>query len=153
MKVENYEDYKRFKKAKKNYETIEFNNFIGKIIKDKRKELKISSTDIASVLYITYNAYNKYESGKANIPPENLFKITKILNISLDDCRELYFSIKKYEENYEEHFKQQISNTNIDLEKSIDRVKAIYKSGNKILILALKGILDVYYSLIRKDDK
>ena len=157
LDLNNNENLKKWRKIRKNYETVEFNNFIGKIIKDKRKELKISSTDIASVLYITYNAYNQYESGKSNIPPENLFKIAKILNISLDDCKELYFNIKKYKDNFEQQIsnintdkQQQISNINTDLEKSIDRVKEIYKSGNKILILALKGILDVYYSLIFK---
>lgn len=158
LDLNNNENLKKWRRIRKNYETVEFNNFIGKIIKDKRKELKISSADITSVLYITYNAYNKYESGKANIPPENLFKIAKILNISLDDCKELYFSIKKYQDNFEQHIsninadnkQQHISNINADLDKSIDRVKEIYKSGNKILILALKGILDVYYSLIFK---
>jgi ribosome-binding protein aMBF1 (putative translation factor) len=101
----NYEDYKQFKKAKKNYETIEFNNFIGKIIKDRRKELNISPTDIASTLNITYRTYYSYENATINIPPENLFKITKILDISLDDCRELYFNIKKYKEDFK-HLKK-----------------------------------------------
>ncbi|MCL4498336.1 MAG: helix-turn-helix domain-containing protein [Deltaproteobacteria bacterium] len=146
------------KKAKKKYETVEFNNFIGKIIKDKRKELNIAPTDIAAALYITYNTYYSYETGKINIPPENLFKIAKILNISLDDCIKHYFNIKKYKDDFEQQIsninadnkQQQISNINADLDKSIDRVKEIYKSGNKILILAFAGILDIFYRLIKE---
>lgn len=140
----NDEDYKRFKKAKKNYETIEFNNFIGEIIKNKRKELNISPADIALTLNITYNAYNQYENGRINIPPENLFKITKILNISLDECKEFYFNIKKYKESFKQ---KQIS----PLNKKIDIVKEIYKSGDKKLISALNNNLDIYYSLLQKD--
>ena len=147
MGKENNEDYKRFKKARKNYETVEFNKFIGKIIRDKRKELNIAITDIASALSITYNTYYNYENGQINIPPENLFKIAKILNISLDDCKELYFSIKKYKESFKQ---KRISPLNADVDKSVNIVKEIYKSGNKILILALKGVLDIYHSLIFK---
>lgn len=80
-------DFKRFKRAMKNYETNEFNKFIGKIIKDKRKELDILPTDIAGALYITYSTYYNYESGNINIPPQNLFKIAKILNISLNKTK------------------------------------------------------------------
>ncbi|MCL4322591.1 MAG: helix-turn-helix domain-containing protein [Deltaproteobacteria bacterium] len=99
--MENEKDFKKFRKIKRNYEIIEFNNFIGKIIKGKRKELNIAPTDIASALNITYSTYYSYENGVINIPPQNLFKITKILNISLDECREFYFGVKKYKDNFD----------------------------------------------------
>ena len=101
LNLDNNKDFKKWQKIKKNYETVEFNNFIGKIIKDKRKELNISPTDIASALYIKYNTYYSYENGTINIPPENLFKIAKILDISLDECKKLYFSIKEYQDNFD----------------------------------------------------
>lgn len=108
LDLNNDKHYKEWQKRKSQYETIEFNNFIGKIIQDKRKELNIAPTDIAAALYITYNTYYSYETGKINIPPENLFKIAKILNISLDETMELYNKLKKYPDNFNYFHKKKI---------------------------------------------
>lgn len=154
------------KKEKIKYDSVDFTKLAGKFIRERRKELKISPLEIAKSLNISYRTYNKYENGQINIPLHTLFLITKNLNISFDSLIDKYYK-EIYGQDYKEILSirsqiddvifnednnklQQISNTNTDLEKSIDRVKAIYKSGNKILILALRGILDVYYSLIWK---
>ena len=102
------EEYKRFKKAKKKYEIAEFYAFTGKIIKDKRKELGISASSIASALDIAYNTYFRYENGNVSIPAENLFKIAKILNISLDETMELYNKLKKFPDNFNYFHKKKI---------------------------------------------
>ena len=159
MKIKSKDEILNFlKKEKIKYESVEFSKIAGKFIKERRKELKISPLEIAKSLNISYRTYYKYENGQINIPLHTLFLITKNLNISFDLLIEKY-----YEEIYgKDYIDEVILNednnkllqiSNADLEKSINKVKAIYKSGNKILILALRGILDVYYSLIRKDDK
>ena len=108
LELKTGEDFKEWRKRIKDYEIVEFNNFIGKIIKDKRKELNIAPTNIASALSITYNTYYNYENGQINIPPQNLFKIAGFLNISLDECKELYFSLKRYKDNFDYFNKKKI---------------------------------------------
>ena len=141
------------KKAKKKYETVEFATLVGKFIKARRKELKISPFVMAEFLNITYRTYNKYENGQINIPIHTLFLITEKLNISFDSLIDKYYkeiygtnyrSILNIDDNIFPKF------SNVDLDQSIDRVKEIYKSGNKMLILAFAGILDIFYSLIFK---
>ena len=138
------------------YDTVEFTKLVGKFIKERRKEFKISPFDLAKSLNITYQTYNKYENGQINIPLHTLFLITEKLNISMDSL------INKYhKEIYGANYRSILNiNSNIfpkfsdvDLEKSIDIVKKIYESGDKQIITALNNNLDIYYSLIRKDDK
>ena len=155
----NDEEYKRFKKAKKNkdeilnflkkekikYKSVEFSKLAGKFIKERRKELKISPIEIAKSLNISYRTYYKYENGQINIPLHTLFLITKNLNISFDLLIDKY-----YEEIYGANYRIFLKFSDVDLDKSIDIVKEIYKSGDKKLISALNNNLDIYYSLLKK---
>ena len=155
------------KKEKLKYDSVEFSKIAGKFIKERRKELKISSFEISKSLDISYRTYYKYENGQINIPLHTLFLITKNLNISFDLLIEKYYeeiygdedkrNIQKLNKEYPKF--EQYANSFIEknpdslIEKSIDIVKKIYKSGDKQIITALNNNLDIYYSLIRKDDK
>ena len=138
------------------YDSVEFTKLAGKFIKIRRKELKISPLDVAKSLNISYRTYNKYENGQINIPFNTLILITKNLNISMDSLINSFYK-EIYGPDYMEilgiqnEINEELSKYNsTDLDKSINIVKKIYKSGNKILILALKGTLDIYQSLIYK---
>ena len=136
----------------------EFKKYIGNFIKEQRKKLKISPLKMAKDLRITYQTYNQYENGQIHIPLHTLFIIAKLLNLSFDSIIDNYY---KEILGGDEIDLIEMNNSitvasfshiplNADLDKSINIVKKIYKSGNKILILALKGTLDIYQSLIFK---
>ena len=144
------EDYKEWRKIK-NYETVEFNNFIGKIIKDKRKELKVSPFIIAKSLKITYQTYNKYENGQINIPIHTLFLIADILNISFNSLIDKYYKeVSGGIDKIQFHDLDIPVFSDIELEKSIDIVKKIYNTGDRKAIFYLKTVLDLVDSIINK---
>lgn len=135
------------------YDTVEFTKLVGKFIKARRKEFKISPFVLAKSLNITYQTYNKYENGQINIPLHTLFLITEKLNISFDSLiykyyKEIYGANYRSILNIDDNIFPKFSN--VDLEKSIDIVKEIYNSGDKKLITALNNNLDIYHSLIFK---
>ena len=156
MNEDNKDMLEFLRKTKAEYDLIEFNKILGKLIKERRKELKISPFDIAEFLGLSYPTYNKYENGHINIPLQTLFLITKKLNISMGAFMDKFYKAI-WGDDYidficsQNEINEELSKYNsTDLDKSINIVKKIYKSGNKILILALKGTLDIYQSLIYK---
>lgn len=54
-------------------------------IKDKRKSLKLTQTDMALKLNVTQSAYSQYENGKIEPDLITLVKIADILDTTTDD--------------------------------------------------------------------
>lgn len=71
-----------------------------------RKEKKISQADIATYLKISQTQYQKRESGKIKITDKEWQKISKLLNVEVDEI-------------YEEHIKS----TTIDLKEELQILK------------------------------
>lgn len=61
-----------------------FDVYVGKMIKKRRKELKISQQQLAYVLGVTFQQIQKYEKGLNRISAEKLFEITQLLKTSFD---------------------------------------------------------------------
>ena len=56
---------------------------IGKIIKNRRKELNIEQTDLQDYAQVGSTTLSKLEMGKLNITIDNLEKITEVLGLEL----------------------------------------------------------------------
>lgn len=54
-------------------------------LKTKRKELKMSQTDVAIAVGITQTAYSNYELGKRQPKPKMLKNIATVLNCTVDE--------------------------------------------------------------------
>lgn len=140
----------------------EFNEIIGKLIRERRKELNLSPVNIARYLNINYHTYSKYETGKISIPAEKLFSLAKLLNISLDNWLNVYYQNASMSLDYEivnEIICEDDSNLNepqpdsLELKININILKEIYKSGDNKLIKFLDNFLDFLHSLLQKDKK
>lgn len=56
---------------------------IGNIIKERRKELKLSLKDIANKLNVSESLISRYENGDiTNIPVDNIESLAKIYNVT-----------------------------------------------------------------------
>ena len=58
---------------------------IGRFIQEKRKELKLTQSDLAEKLNITDRAISKWENGKCLPDAGTTPELCKILNISIND--------------------------------------------------------------------
>lgn len=56
---------------------------VGKQLKKRRKELKLSQTQLGDMLGITYQQIQKYESGANKVSPGRLVHLSKTLGVSL----------------------------------------------------------------------
>lgn len=159
-----------------------FNEIIGKLIRDKRKELNLSPVNIAKYLNINYHTYSKYETGKITIPVKNLFSIAKLFDVSIDEWLDVYFELmsfnkpidsfddlefnKKKRETVSNDKKaldnllnKQYANSLIEkypdslIEKRINILKEIYKTGDKKLIRFLDDFLDYLNFIIESQRK
>jgi len=139
-----------------------FNEIIGKLIRDRRKELNLSPVNIAKYLNINYRTYSQYETGRISIPAVKLFSITKLLGVSVDEWLNVYYQNACMSVDYDivheiidEHNLNNLNEPYPDslIELKINILKEIYKSGDKKLIKALDNILDSLYSLLQKDKK
>ncbi|MCL4322000.1 MAG: helix-turn-helix domain-containing protein [Deltaproteobacteria bacterium] len=148
-----------------------FNEIIGKLIRERRKELNLSPVNIAKYLNINYQTYSKYETGKITIPIENLFSIAKLLDVSIDSWLDLYYK-KMFGDNYTDkdiNFYDTLSNfhdtksfsTNTGktmedfnnlIAAKIKMVEAIYFFGDKKLVSAFNNSLNFFHSLLKKDE-
>jgi transcriptional regulator with XRE-family HTH domain len=141
---------------------IWFNEIIGKLIRERRKELNLSPVNIARYLNINYHTYSKYETGKISIPAEKLFSLAKLLNISLDNWLNVYYQNASMSLDYEivnEIICEDDSNLNepqpdsLELKININILKEIYKSGDNKLIKFLDNFLDYLNFMIKTQKK
>ncbi|MBQ7446922.1 MAG: helix-turn-helix transcriptional regulator [Eubacterium sp.] len=71
--------------------------YVGKAIRERRNELKLSQQTVADRIGVTRGAYSQYETGKNAISMEVWFKIAEVLKLDPDDipAKALHFSNKK----------------------------------------------------------
>jgi transcriptional regulator with XRE-family HTH domain len=143
----------------------EFNEIIGKLIRERRKELNLSPVNLAKYLNINYRTYSQYETGKISIPAEKLFSLAKLFAVSVDEWLNVYYKNACMSVDYEivneiicEHNKHDSNNLNEPypdslIELKINILKEIYKSGDNKLIKFLDNFLDFLHSLLQKDKK
>ncbi|HFH8083428.1 helix-turn-helix transcriptional regulator [Streptococcus anginosus] len=55
------------------------------VLKELRKEKKLTQTELASKLDISQKSYSNWESGKAEPTLENIVKLSKILDTTTDE--------------------------------------------------------------------
>ena len=60
---------------------------IGEIIKDKRKSLKMTQTDLAKRVGTTTQCIYYYENGKRGLTMSLFFKICDVLNLSPNEIQ------------------------------------------------------------------
>ena len=56
----------------------------GQKIREERKKLKLTQTDLAKVVGVSFGLISKYEKDMISIPANNLKKIADRLNVSMD---------------------------------------------------------------------
>ena len=77
---------------------------IGKFIKQKRKEKKITQSELAEKLKVTDRAISKWENGNCMSDSGIIPELCKILNITVNDLFSGYIvDIKKYDESVEKN--------------------------------------------------
>lgn len=60
--------------------TSVLDNYVGSRIRERRKQLKLSQSELADILGISYQQVQKYESGQTQITLSRLFQIARALN-------------------------------------------------------------------------
>jgi len=59
--------------------------YVGKAIRERRNELKLSQQSVANKVGISRGAYSQYETGKNTITMEIWFKIAEALELDPND--------------------------------------------------------------------
>ena len=108
---------------------------IGKFIKDKRLELKMTQKDLADKLGISDRAISKYENGRGVPDVSLLSDLSKVLDVTINDL--LSGEVVKKEE-YQQKFEENIMNT----------IDTKIKKENKILKLVLYCIFTLVFLLV-----
>ena len=57
---------------------------IAKRLIDLREEKNLKQKELAILLNINQSSYSKYETGRANVPIENLAKIADFYNVNVE---------------------------------------------------------------------
>jgi transcriptional regulator with XRE-family HTH domain len=102
------------------------NSSIGKKLRNKRKELKMTQKDLAAFVGVTFQQLQKYESGQSKISIIMLVKLCEALKVSVN-----YFIPNKYlrlkdsssqiDNNFENNVtEEELEKKLIDLFNSID---------------------------------
>ena len=82
-------------KKNNTYKDINLNlKQLGENIKKYRKKNNISQENLAKLLNVTQPCINRYEKGSIEISTYNLYKISKYLNVSIDELINEKESIK-----------------------------------------------------------
>lgn len=63
----------------------QYYEYVGKAIRDRRNELKLSQQAVADKIGITRGAYSQYETGKNAISMEIWFRIAEALDLNPND--------------------------------------------------------------------
>lgn len=108
---------------------------IGKFIKDKRLELKMTQKDLADKLGISDRAISKWENGRGVPDVSLLSDLSKLLDVTINDL--LSGEVVKKEE-YQQKFEENIMNT----------IDTKIKKENKILKLVLYCIFTLVFLLV-----
>lgn len=108
---------------------------IGKFIKDKRLELKMTQKDLADKLGISDRAISKWENGRGVPDVSLLSDLSKVLDVTINDL--LSGGVVKKEE-YQQKFEENIMNT----------IDTKIKKENKILKLVLYCIFTLVFLLV-----
>ena len=108
---------------------------IGKFIKDKRLELKMTQKDLADKSGISDRAISKYENGRGVPDVSLLSDLSKVLDVTINDL--LSGEVVKKEE-YQQKFEENIMNT----------IDTKIKKENKILKLVLYCIFTLVFLLV-----
>ena len=108
---------------------------IGKFIKDKRLELKMTQKDLADKLGISDRAISKWENGRGVPDVSLLSDLSKVLDVTINDL--LSGEVVKKEE-YQQKFEENIMNT----------IDTKIKKENKILQLVLYCIFTLVFLLV-----
>lgn len=108
---------------------------IGKFIKDKRLELKMTQKNLADKLGISDRAISKWENGRGVPDVSLLSDLSKVLDVTINDL--LSGEVVKKEE-YQQKFEENIMNT----------IDTKIKKENKILKLVLYCIFTLVFLLV-----
>ena len=108
---------------------------IGKFIKDKRLELKMTQKDLADKLGISDRAISKWENGRGVPDVSLLSDLSKVLDVTINDLPS--GEVVKKEE-YQQKFEENIMNT----------IDTKIKKENKILKLVLYCIFTLVFLLV-----
>lgn len=108
---------------------------IGKFIKDKRLELKMTQKDLADKSGISDRAISKWENGRGVPDVSLLSDLSKVLDVTINDL--LSGEVVKKEE-YQQKFEENIMNT----------IDTKIKKENKILKLVLYCIFTLVFLLV-----
>ena len=111
--------------------------FIGKRIRQKRKELKVSQGTIADLLDISDTQIFKFETGKSKIALDYLFKLADFFHIDIN-----YF--------FPENEKITHFSTNLELDKIIMTVKEIYEFKDNDIILGVNNCVNSMQAILKK---
>lgn len=100
-------------------------SIIGKRIRFKRKEMKLTQKDLASFIGVTFQQLQKYESGQSNVSINMLIKLCKILNVDIT-----YFIPKHDNQNMamNDIYKQIDTQSEEDLEKKLLEIFRLIKN-------------------------
>lgn len=111
--------------------------FIGKRIRQKRKELKVSQGTIAGLLDISDTQIFKFETGESKIALDYLFKLADFFHVDIN-----YF----FPENEKiTHFP-----SDSELEKIIMTVKEIYEFEDDDIILGVNNCVNSMQAILKK---
>ncbi|MHB8292376.1 MAG: helix-turn-helix domain-containing protein [bacterium] len=59
-------------------------NYIGKNIKQKRKEFKLSQVKLGEIINVHYHSIQRYEQGIRQIPLNKLLKLAEYFNVPIE---------------------------------------------------------------------
>ena len=111
--------------------------FIGKRIREKRKELKISQGAVADLLDISDTQIFKFETGESKIALDYLFKLADFFHTDIN-----YFFPKNEKIT---HF-----SSDPELEKVIMTVKEIYEFKDDDIILGVNNYVNSMRAILKK---
>lgn len=114
--------------------------FIGKRIRQKRKELKVSQGTIADLLDISDTQIFKFETGESKIAIDYLFKLADFFHVDIN-----YF----FPENEKiTHFP-----ADRELEKIIMTLNEIYEYRDDDIILGVNNYINSMQTILKKRQK
>ena len=115
--------------------------FIGKRIREKRKELKISQGVVADLLDISDTQIFKFETGESKIALDYLFKIADFFQVDIN-----YFFPQK----------EKITHFSVisQLERRIVSIREIYSYNDENLIDSVNNCIDsIQQTILKKQQK
>jgi transcriptional regulator with XRE-family HTH domain len=123
---------------------IELYKYIGKKLKKKRIEVKLSQEKIAEKLDVDYRQIYYYETGKSKIPLDNLLKLCEFFNV------DIYYFLGDIKKEKQENLSVINYPDNPELEKIIVTVKEVYEFGDDDLILGVNNCVNSMQAILKK---